>query len=194
MPDAALMRSSRGLVRRAALVLLVGALVGLIVGGIGGRLAMMLIANLNPEATGQLSDDGFEMGRFTVPGTLNLLAATATLGMLGAAIYGALRPLRWGPRWFQFAAVTIGPAVVVGSMLVHDGVDFTFLTPVWLSIALFVAIPGVYGALLWLVTERWLPPGDYRLHPALAWIGRAALALVFILGAFGLAADISEFT
>ena len=37
-----------------------GALLGLLVGGVGSRLAMLLLARLNPEATGVISDDGFE--------------------------------------------------------------------------------------------------------------------------------------
>lgn len=193
MTETELRPSVRGFFHDAILLLVLGALLGLLVGGILGRLAMALIAGLNPEATGQVSDDGFVMGQFTLSGTLNLFLAGTVLGIFGAAVYGAIRPLRFGPRWFQLAAVTAGPAVVVGSLLVHDGVDFTFLTPVWLSIALFVAIPGLYGALLWLVTERWLPPSDYRLHPAVASAGRIVLGIVFAVGVVALASDIAQF-
>ena len=46
-----------------------------------------------------------------------------------------------GPRWFQVLSISLGPAVVVGALLVHpEGVDFTLLRPRWLAIALFVAI------------------------------------------------------
>ncbi|MBW3618942.1 MAG: hypothetical protein KY461_01745, partial [Actinobacteria bacterium] len=51
--------------RRFAAISLAGALSGVLVGGVGGRLAMLLIARLNPQATGRISDDGFRMGTFT---------------------------------------------------------------------------------------------------------------------------------
>ena len=38
--------------RRLAAITLAGALLGVLVGGVGGRLAMLLLARLNPEATG----------------------------------------------------------------------------------------------------------------------------------------------
>jgi hypothetical protein len=37
-------------------------LLGLLVGGVGSRLAMMLLARLNPGIAGVTSDDGFIMG------------------------------------------------------------------------------------------------------------------------------------
>lgn len=146
-------------VRRLAATTAAGALLGLLVGGVGGRLAMLLLARLNPSATGVISDDDFEMGRFTASGTLNLLVVATVLGALGAALYTVLRPLLLGPRWFRVLCIGLGPAVVVGERLVHvDGVDFTRLSPAWLAIALFLVIPGVYAALLTIVAERWRPP------------------------------------
>jgi hypothetical protein len=58
-----------------------GALLGLIVGGIGVRLAMMLIAKLNPNAIGTVSDDGFVIGHLTFQ-SLGLLALATLLGVL----------------------------------------------------------------------------------------------------------------
>ena len=59
--------------RRNAAIVLTGLGLGVVIGGIGGRLAMYLLARLNPEATGVISDDGFVIGQFTLAGTLNLL-------------------------------------------------------------------------------------------------------------------------
>ncbi len=144
--------------RRLSAVTWAGGLLGLLVGGAGGRLAMMLLARLNPDVTGVTSDDGFTIGHLT-PQTLNLLAAATLLGVLGGGVYLVLRGLMIGPRWIQILSISVGPAVVVGSSLVHvDGVDFT-LQPVWLAVALFVVIPGVYAALLTVLAERWLSPG-----------------------------------
>jgi hypothetical protein len=83
---------------------------------------------------------------------------TTLIGVIGGGIYYVLRGLLIGPRWVQILSVSVGPAVVVGSRLVHvEGVDFT-LDPVWLAIALFVAIPLAYAALLTVIAERWLAP------------------------------------
>ncbi|GEP38512.1 hypothetical protein NPS01_21750 [Nocardioides psychrotolerans] len=140
---------------RIATVPLVGAGLGALVGGVLGRAAMYGIALLNPEATGRLSDDGFVMGRFTLAGSLSLVAVGAFLGLLGGVIYVVVRGLLFGPGWFRVVCVGLGAGVPVGNQVVHvDGVDFTLLQPVWLSVALFVAIPGLYGVLLTLVAER----------------------------------------
>jgi hypothetical protein len=57
-------------------------------------------------------------------------------------------------------------------MLVHvDGVDFRILDPTWLSISLFVLIPGLYAGAVTLLVERWLEPGAWpeRAHPVVAY-------------------------
>jgi hypothetical protein len=175
--------------RRLAVVTAAGALLGLLVGGVGGRLAMLVLARLNPDATGVLSDDGFAIGTFSLA-TLNLLAVGTGLGVLGAGFYFLLRGLMIGPRWFQVLSIGVGPAVVVGSVIVHtDGVDFT-LDPAWLAIALFVAIPGGYAALLTVVAERWLADDGGWSHvsrvpalvPLLLWLPLApALGVVLAI-------------
>lgn len=156
--------------RQLAAVTAAGALLGLLVGGVGGRLAMMLLAALNPASHGVVSDDGFVMGRFTLAGTVDLLVAGTLLGLFGVFFYVTLRGLMIGPRWFKVLSISTGPAVVVGAGLVHtDGVDFVLLQPAWLAIALFVAIPGLYVALLTLLAERWLAP-DSRMMRAPLWV------------------------
>jgi hypothetical protein len=155
--------------RRFSAVSVAGALAGLVVGGIGGRLAMLLLARLNPEAHGLVSDDGFVMGQLDPLATLNLLAAGTGLGLFGAAVYVVLRGLRTGPPWFQLLSLSVGPAVVVGEVLVHtDGVDFRVLDPVELAIGLFVLLPGVYVLVLVLLSDRWLRPDSWwsRARPA----------------------------
>jgi hypothetical protein len=162
--------------RRLGAVTAAGALLGLLVGGVGGRLAMLLIARLNPRATGLESDDGFTIGQLTSD-TFNLLAVGTVIGALGGGIYFLLRGVMIGPRWFQVLSISVGPAVVVGSALVHtDGVDFTLLSPALLSIALFVAIPGVYAALLTVLAERWLAPGSGFMRSRW-WLAAAPLLL-----------------
>lgn len=178
-------------IRRLGVATLAGALLGLAVGGIGGRLAMMLLAVRNPNATGLTSDDGFTMGQFTISGTANLLLVTTFIGVLGGGVYLVLRDLMIGPRWFQVCSVSIGPAVVVGAIVVHpDGVDFTLLSPLWLAVSLFVLIPAVYAALLGTLTDRWLARSTHPTRPRRALLTAALLlwvplAPVLAVGALG---------
>ena len=143
--------------RRLAVASLAGAIVGFLVGGVGGRLAMSLLANLNAEHAGTVSDDGFTMGQVTLSGTLNLLLVGTLLGVLGGGVYLVVRSLRVGPAWFRSASIAIGATVVIGSFLVHsDGVDFTLLEPTYAAIGLTLAIPFVYALALPPLADRWL--------------------------------------
>lgn len=176
----------RSAARTAGPVSLVGLLCGWFVVGVLSRLAMTLLAVLNPAAAGVTSDDGFEIGQFTLAGSANLMFLTGTFfGLVGAGLYLALRGLMVGPPWFRLLSISLGPAVVVGSQLVHvDGVDFTLLGPVWLAVALFLLIPAVYVALLSVLSERLLardrpPPTSLVLAGLAAWV--VALPLLPLL-------------
>lgn len=164
-------------VRRLAAVTAAGGLLGLLVGGVGGRLAMLLLARLNPDFSGRETDDGFTIGQFS-GATFNLLFVATLIGVVGGAVYLVVRGLMFGPRWFQLLSISVGPAVVVGDQLVSPhGIDFT-LDPAILAVAMFVLIPGVYAALLAVLAERWLREDSFF---ATARILRAALPLVLWL-------------
>lgn len=176
--------------RRLAAITAVGGPLGLLVGGIGGRLAMMLLARLNPSVTGVTSDDGFRIGQFTGADTINLLLLGTGFGVVGAGVYAVVRGLRVGPRWFQVLSIAVGPAVVIGAAIVHtDGVDFLLLGPPWLTIGLFVVIPGVYAALLTLFAEPLLEQSGGFAHapimlavaPLALWIPLAPLLGILVL-------------
>jgi hypothetical protein len=173
---------------RLALVATTGLALGVLVGGVLGRLAMFLLVRASPEADGVVSDDGFEMGRFTLSGSLNLIVVAAVLGTLGAAIYAAVRWFQLPGLGWRVAATSVCAGLGVGAMLVHrDGVDFTVLRA-GPAIALFVAVPALYGALLTLVVESFL-----RRHPdgfTSPWaraLGLLPFAVVPVLPAFLLA-------
>ena len=144
--------------RTLGTISVVGVVCGWFVVGVLSRLAMLLLAVLNPVATGVTSDDGFVMGQFTLSGSFNLFFLAGTfLGVLGAGSYAAVRGLRVGPAWFRLLSVSVGAGVVVGSQVVHsDGVDFRLLEPLWLAVALFVLLPTVFVALLSAISESLL--------------------------------------
>src|SRR5439155_4938327 len=81
-----------------------GAIVGLVIGGVGGRLVMLVLRLTSDSSVqGVLTDDGFRIGQFTTA-TIFLLTVTAGLGGATSALYlfvrGALprpgRAIVWG--------------------------------------------------------------------------------------------------
>ena len=172
-----------------AKVTLVGAVSGVIAVGVLGRLAMFLLAYLNPLATGVTSDDGFEIGQFTLSGSLQLAASGLQFGVLGAFFYLALRGLMVGPDWFRLLSISLGPAVVIGAIVVHtEGVDFNVLAPVWLAAVLFIGVPAAYCALLHVLSVRVLRsarplPAPLLVLGLLPWLPLLPLTLL-LLGGF----------
>ena len=130
------------IIETTRVIVVTGILYGVIVAGIGSRLAMLLLrVTSSARVVGVQSDDDFTIGRFTIAGTYNLLLLGAAFGILGTAAYRLVAPRLIGPAWFRQITVGLAAGAVVGSMLVHaDGIDFTQLTPKWLAIGLFVAL------------------------------------------------------
>lgn len=152
--------------RRWATVLLIGVGCGVVVTGVLSRLVMLLLAELNPEAAGVRSDDGFIMGQITLSGSTQLALSGAQLGAIGAFLYMALRGLMIGPPWFRLLSISVGPGVVVGATLVHTtGIDFHLLHPLWLTIGSFVLLPVAFCAAMHLIAEWALSHGGVRSMP-----------------------------
>lgn len=153
-----------------------GGLGGLLVGGIGGRLAMFVLRlTTDTSIRGIESDDGFTMGRFDLSSTVALLAVATVLGAVGGLAVVAGRPFFRSP-WMPAAWAAAG-GLVVGAVILHtDGVDFTILEPTWLAIVLFVAIPAAGAALIaWLCDVY---PRFWWRH----WPGTAAALVPIIPG------------
>jgi len=131
-----------------------GAIAGFLVGGIGGRLAMLLLRLTSPEIVlGVTSDDGFVIGSVTAQ-TFQLMFGMTVLGAINGVVYATLRTAI--PRRLRLLLWAGFAALFGGSILVHeDGVDFTLLEPALLAILLFVALPGLAAALVVLLVERW---------------------------------------
>jgi hypothetical protein len=139
--------------------------------GAGSRLAMLLLRLTSPpRVIGIRSDDDFVIGRFTLIGTYNLLAIGAAVGLIGAGVYVLVASRLLGPPSFRYFTVGLASAAVVGSMLVHsDGIDFTELKPTWLAIALFVALPGLFGTLIGPAVTYVRRPDSWTNRPRLRW-------------------------
>jgi hypothetical protein len=152
-----------------AVGLVAGSLAGAVVGGIGGRLAMLILRLATPDLpVGLISDDGFEIGVFNLRQSLGLYAGMAAIGAGFGLLYAALRALL--PRRVRILLYGLFGAAVGGANFVHtDGVDFTLLEPRWFAVASFVALPGLAAAAMAALVERadaWTP---WRC-PRAAWL------------------------
>ncbi len=131
-----------------------GAWAGLLVGGIGGRLAMFLLRVTSADSVhGVESDDGFRIGEIS-GATVFLLAITTVLGLFVGIVCVVARsqlPGRVGALLIIAAGGTLGAAAIIEP----HGVDFTLLSPLWLACLLFIVLPLAATALtLWLIA-RW---------------------------------------
>lgn len=156
-------------VRRTAWSILVavaaGVVAGALVGGVGGRLAMLVLRLTSPDALdGMTTDDGFEIGVVTFD-TVGLIMGLAALGAVNGGLYAILR--RGIPNRLRLAVWTVFGATAGGAQIIHDdGVDFTVLEPLLLAIVMFIVLPGLASAAVVLLAERWMalePFGTRRL-------------------------------
>lgn len=111
--------------------LLRGAVVGLIVLGIGGRLLMRVIAHREHRA---------EMV-FTVPGTLAVLFAGTVAGLGAGLIYYLLR------RFVRSSAIRTAAFVVVCGLIVWRGVHGLLLVPQLMFMALALVFLVIMDAM-----------------------------------------------
>lgn len=160
-------------------------LAGALVGGVGGRLAMRLLAASNEHTTGMITDDGFEIGRITAGGTLQLVAASVQFAMIGAVLYLLVRPLLLGPTGARIALASVGIGGTVGAILVHpESFDFQALDPAILPIVLFVGLPMLLVLVFSVLAERWLAEDSwFRRAP---WRQARLTLLVWLVGGLAL--------
>jgi hypothetical protein len=149
-----------------------GVSVGILVIGLGSRLAMFVLRRTSPDyVVGMTSDDGFEIGQITLSGTYQLLALGAVVGVIGALAYVAVAPWLIGPGWFRRSTVGLTAGALVGAMvIVPGGVDFTVLEPTWLAVVLFVGLPFVSGIVLTVAVDLVATPGSWTGRGRSAWL------------------------
>jgi hypothetical protein len=159
-----------------------GFVCGVLIGGVGGRLAMLLLRlTSDPALRGVTTDDGFTIGRVSSE-TIFLLGVTAGLGMAGGVLYLVVRG--WIPPRWRVPVMTVFFGLVGGAGLISPhGLDFTALGPLPLAVVLFVAIPIAYGASMPWLSERLLREGSALRRRRGAWVfGLLPLVLANVVG------------
>jgi hypothetical protein len=167
----------RGALRHAAIGVAAGAVSGFVVGGVLGRLAMLVLRLTSADSViGVETDDGFEMGRVTLGGSLNLAFVYTVGGVILGLLYALAR--RFLPRRGRLVAFAGVTAALGGATFVHaDGIDYAVLDPLWLAIAFFVALPALAGlSVAWLVERLEARGAPFGRRHAVA--GLASLLLV----------------
>ena len=172
--------------KQVRLLVLAGIPFGVIVAGLGSRLAMLALRITSPDSViGVQSDDDFTIGKVTFGGTYNLMMLGAGVGIIGVAAYQCVSPRLIGPLWFRRLTLALGSGAVIGSILVHaDGIDFTVLKPTWFAISLFVALPALFGLLIGPVFDRIAVRLSAAPNRKRDWVLPAALTLAFPLSLF----------
>jgi hypothetical protein len=160
-----------------------GLVTGLVVGGVGGRIAMLVLRLTSSSSLhGVETDDGAIIGVVSFA-TIFLLLVASAVGVLGGVLYVVIRD--WLPRRGR-AVVAAGFGAIVGGaeLLKPAGLDFTALGPLWLAVVLFVVIPAGYGAVTSVLVERRLAGAPAS---SAGWAAIVPLLLLFLLGPVGFA-------
>jgi hypothetical protein len=137
-------------------VFVAGCVAGVVVGGIGSRIAMRVAAlTARDVAQGLTTEAGATIGRITFEGTAFLVVAVGIASALvGTAFYLATLP--WLPRRRHLRAVAFGglELVVFGTVLLDPGnPDFTILGRPLLDVLVLGSLFVLHGVALVMLVE-----------------------------------------
>jgi hypothetical protein len=151
-----------------------GAIVGIVVGGLGGRLLMRLAAVLHADAVGAFTENGNRIGDITLGGTLFLIVFGLIFGVFAGVLWVIVSPWIPGHTGVR-ASLTAGIAIAIGTPLLIIGrnPDFVILDHDPRVVSLLVALVGLIGLSIALL-DSWL---DRRLPHAVT--GRKGPAVFY---------------
>jgi hypothetical protein len=168
---------------------LAGLVVGVVVGGLGGRVAMRLIALLIPESTGSSTENGNRIGDITLGGSLGLIiVAGLFVGILAGTIWVVVSP--WLPRSLGLrvlAAVPLAIGLGASALIQGSNPDFIVLGYDPLVVVVLLGLVGLAGASMAVVDallERRLPRARSTTSPESGFY--FAISLIGLLFAVGI--------
>lgn len=140
-----------------------GIAAGLLVGGITNRLIMRILAVVNDEKAGIMTENGNITGEITAGGTFGLIIFLGLVsGIIGGLSYVVIR--RWLPGGGLLKGLAFGLVLLCFSGTIifdPDNVDFALFGPRQLSVGLFALLFPLYGVAVSLIVERYdryVPP------------------------------------
>jgi hypothetical protein len=185
--------ASLGPARYIGALLVAGPGAGLLAAGAGGRLIMRLLAVTSPDAHGQITEAGEEIGEITASGTVGFfLFAGVPAGALTVLLFVLAGSLL--PRGYLGGAVLgLLLLVLVGTQLEPlraDNFDFNLVGPDWLSLLSFTALAVFQGMLTWALAGR-LGLQPLPLRGRAVRVVAAVLVIAALPGFVGAIADIA---
>jgi hypothetical protein len=171
-------------VRRCLLKMTAGAIAGVLVLGLGGRLVMRVLAATSGDgAQGRLTEADEVVGRITNGGTVGFVVFTGFFGGLVAALIHLVAG-RWLPRRASGLGAVLA-VILVGSFgvtdpLSPDNVDFAVLEPLWLAAVLVLACGVLFAmayAALVIRLDHWVREDGAR---QLVFVASAPMMLVVV--------------
>jgi len=161
-----------------------GLAVGVVVGGLGGRVAMRLIALIIPESAGRFTENGNRIGDITLGGSFGLIFfAGLFVGVFLAVIWVVVSP--WLPRSLGLRILAAIPlAIGLGAFGLIEGSnpDFIVLGFEPSVLVVLLVLVGLVGASM-AVVDAWL---DGRLPRPRSANGPASgvYIVISLIGAF----------
>ncbi|HEU5036443.1 MAG TPA: hypothetical protein VFT70_05525 [Nocardioides sp.] len=134
----------------AAVALLSGLLVGVLVVGPAGRLAMRLLAVTSPAAHGRITEADQVVGQITLSGTVGFFVFVGLPFGLVVGVTYALAAFVLPRGMVGGAVLGVAALVVFGSAvdpLRADNPDFDIVGPGWLSVSTFAVMAVLTGVL-----------------------------------------------
>jgi hypothetical protein len=160
-----------------------GILVGIIVGGLGSRLAMRVSAMAADDfVQGVTTANGNRVGDITLDGTIGLIIFGSVFpGILGGLLYASVRP--WLVRFGRWRGLVFGLGLLglLGSLVLdQSNSDFVILRPAVLNVAMFAALFVVFGIAAVPMFDRVLRflDGESPIASLLTMIGTVLAAVV----------------
>ena len=165
------------------------------VAGLAARLAMRLLAALNPSTEGLLVAAMFPVGSFSFQGTFVILFQAVIIGAVAGAVYGLCRPAL--PRSPAIAGLAFGvwaAATFTGLLVVGEDRDFQLFGPFLVAVGLFAGIFVLFGVGIGIAAERsssvtWQPAGTVR-----RWVTLVGLMVTAGAGIILLAREVTTRT
>lgn len=176
------------LARHVVTVGLAGLVAGFLVGGLGGRLFMRIVASTaSPLVQGATTEAGASIGEITAEGSVGLIMFVGVFsGMIGAFFFATFRPwLQWTGRYLglAFGVVLIAVGSASSDMLNPDNPDFFLLGNgvfvVSLIFVLFLAF-GVVITSAYRQLDKRLPGADRAPRVARTYIILGAIGFVLV--------------
>lgn len=144
-------------IRTVGGVFTAGAIAGVLVLGVVGRLVMRILGATSGNAQGKLTDAGEIVGEITFGGSFAFLVFVGLGGgIVSAAGYLFIRT--WLPAKAGLAGLIFGILVIgtlgVSDALAPENVDFAILRPLWLAILLIVGTGFLFATTFTAIAAR----------------------------------------